>query len=121
MVIRLFSTLLAALLASCALPPTYSDTASVQERKSYVACAVTRAFLDRARDTPPEEAARSALRQCDSKRQTLLHKLIEENAGKPFGMRFVEAYMDELHAAMIAHIALRLAQSRARQGSGTNT
>ena len=113
--------LLAALVTGCAGNQTYSDAANAPERKAYITCAVTRAFLNPDRGLAATETARDALRQCDSERQAVMLKLVEENADKPFGMKFVEAYMEELHAAMLEHIALRLSQSRARSHTGTST
>ncbi|OWW18337.1 hypothetical protein [Noviherbaspirillum denitrificans] len=106
--------ILAALLAGCAAP--YSDTANEQERKAYIACAVTRAFLHAGSDAAPETVALDAMRQCDGERLAVLLKLLEENAGKPFGAQFVQAYMDTLQATMIDHIALRIAQAREGRG-----
>ena len=114
---RLSCALLAMLMTGCAGHQAYSDATNAHERKTYIACAVTRAFLDTYPDSAPEDVARIALHQCDGERQAVMLKLIEENADKPFGMTFVEAYMNELHATMLDHIALRLTQSRAR-GSG---
>lgn len=119
MFIRLFSILLTALLTSCAVHQSYSDATNVQERKIYIGCAVTRAFLNPDYDTSTHEVARIAIDQCNVERQVLLLKLIEENIDKPFGMNFVESYMNELHATMLNHIALRLALSRAGGRSRT--
>lgn len=108
---RLTSAFLALCMAGCATP--YSDAANEHERKAYIACAVTRAFLYTG-DASPEAVARGAMLQCEAERHAVLLRLAEENAGKPFAARFVASYMDTLHAAMLDHIALRLAQSRAR-------
>lgn len=121
MVHRSSLALLAALITGCAGNRAYSDATNAQERKAYIACAVTRAFLGTDHGETPAKIARSAIRQCDGERQAVMLKLIEENADKPFGMKFVEAYMEELHAAMLDHIALRLSQSRARAPTGTGT
>jgi hypothetical protein len=110
--------LLAALVSACAGHQAYSDATTVQERKAYVTCAVTRAFLSPDHRDATTEVARSAMRQCESERQAVMLKLIEENADKPFGMKFVEATMEELQAAMLDHLALRLSQSRARTRPG---
>lgn len=113
--------LLAVLITGCAGNQAYSDATNTQERKAYVNCAVTRAFLSPDPDRSTTEIARGAMRQCDGERQAVMLKLIEENGDKPFGMKFVEAYMEELQAAMLDHIALRLSQSRARGHAGTST
>ncbi|HZW21366.1 hypothetical protein [Noviherbaspirillum sp.] len=106
----------AVLLAACAgpRPHAYSDAANAQERKAYVTCAVTRAFLHADQEAAPEEVAHDAMRQCGREREAVMRKLVEENADKPFGMSFVASYMDALHASMREHIALRLSQARAR-------
>ena len=121
MVHRLSCALLATLLTGCATNQAYSDATNVQERKAYIACAITRAFLNQDHDAAPEEIARNALSQCDSAQQAVMLKLIEENADKPFGMKFVEAYMRELNATMLEHIALRLTQSRAHERTSSGT
>ncbi len=121
MAYRFFLLFFVAFLSACAGNQAYSDTTNTQERKAYVTCAVTRAFLSPDSTRPATEIARRAISQCDSERQAVLLKLIEENADKPFGMKFVEAYMEELQAAMLDHIALRLSQSRAQAGTSTGT
>lgn len=118
---RFAPVLLAAVLTACATPQTYSDATNAEERKSYVACAVTRAFLSGDDKAPPEEVARAAVAECAGEREAVYTKLVAENAGKPFAMRFIEAYMDELHAAMLDHIALRLSQSRAKGTKAART
>lgn len=120
MLARLALALLVTLLSGCAARQAYSDATNVHERKIYIACAVTHAFLNTDHNATPADVARSAMGQCDSERHAVMLKLMEENADKPFGMKFVESYMNELHAAMLDHIALRLTQSRACQrGPGT--
>ena len=121
MVNRLSVALLVTLLTGCAANQVYSDASNAQERKTYIACAVTRAFLDVNHDAAPEEVARKAMHRCDGERQAVMFKLIEENADKPFGMKFVEAYMNELHATMRDHIALRIIQSRTYWQRGAST
>lgn len=115
---RLACLVLAMLIAGCAVPQPYSDAGNVPERKAYIACAVTRAFLQADPGAAPEDIARSAIHRCEDERHAVMLKLLEENAGKPFGAAFVGAYMDTLQATMLDHIALRLAQSRARASSG---
>lgn len=121
MVNRLASLVIVAFLSACAAPQTYSDTSNAEERKAYVACAVTRAFLNEEHDAPPNEVAELAVLQCAGEREAVYTKLIVENAGKPFAARFVEAYMDELHRTMLDHIALRLSQARARDRGSKRT
>ena len=116
---RLSCMLITTFLAGCATSQAYSDATNAQERKAYIACAVSRAFLSADDSAAPEDIARRAMVRCESERHAVMLKLIEENADKPFGMKFVEAYMNELHATMIDHIALRLAQSRPREHKGT--
>lgn len=118
---RPFLVLLAVLMTGCAGNHAYSDATNRLERKAYIACAVTRAFLNTNHGDTAAVIAHNAMRQCDSERQAVMLKLIEENANKPFGMKFVEAYMEELHAAMRDHITLRLSQSRAHGDAGTGT
>lgn len=65
---------------------------------------------------PPQEVALAAISQCSNERQAVYAKLVKENTGKPFAMSFVEAYMEELHTAMLEHIALRLTQARNNTG-----
>lgn len=113
--------LLAFLMTGCAGNQAYSDATNQQERKAYITCAVTRAFLSPDQGEAATAIAHNAMRQCDNERHAVMLKLIEENADKPFGTKFVEAYMEELHAAMRDHIALRLSQSRARGQAGTGT
>jgi hypothetical protein len=121
MLTRLAFALLAVLLGGCATNQAYSDATNVQERKIYIACAVMHAFLDTDQDADPADVVRSAMNQCYRERHAVMLKLIEENADKPFGMKFVESHMNELHAAMLDHIALRLTQSRARVQRGRDT
>lgn len=118
---RFSLVLLAALMSGCAGHQTYSDATNALERKAYITCAVAHAFLSPDNGDTATDIARSAMHQCDGERQAVMLKLIEENADKPFGMKFVQAYMEELHAAMLEHIALRLSQSRARGHAGTST
>lgn len=113
--------LLAAFLTGCAAPQTYSDAHNALERKTYITCAVTRAFLDAGGGASPRETARTAIGQCRNERRALYAKLVAENVGKPFAMSFVEGYMDELHATMLEHIALRLEQASTQKQSGSHT
>ena len=118
---RLSLVVLAALMSGCAGNQAYSDATNAQERKAYITCAVTRAFLSPDHGDTTAEIARGAMRQCDSERHAVMLKLIEENADKPFGMKFVEAYMEALQAAMLDHIGLRLSQSRAHGHTGISS
>jgi hypothetical protein len=113
MILRLISAFVLAFLVGCAVHETYSDTTNVGERKAYIACAVTRAFTNPNHGLSPEDTARLAIGKCANERDAVYTKLIAENAGKPFSMRFIQAYMDELHQVMLDHIALRLSQARA--------
>jgi hypothetical protein len=121
MVNRFSFVLFAALVSGCAGNQAYSDATNSQERKAYITCTVTRAFLSPDHGDTATEVARRAMRQCDSERQAVMLRLIEENVDKPFGMKFVETYMEELQAAMLDHIALRLSQARARSPAGSST
>ena len=112
MFLRLIPALLATLLSACATTQTYSDATNAQERKAYITCAVTRAFLNADRSMPPQEVALAAINRCSNERQAVYAKLVAENTDKPFAMSFVESYMEELHTAMLEHIALRLTQAR---------
>jgi hypothetical protein len=113
MTFRLTSAFLLAFLAGCAVSETYSDTMNVEERKAYIACAVTQAFTTPNHNLSPADIAYLSIGKCASEREAVYRKLIAENAGKSFSMRFIQAYMDELHEVMLDHIALRLSQARA--------
>lgn len=119
MAIRAVLVLIAVVLAGCASSQAYSDATNAWERKAYITCAVTRALLVDDYDAAPQEAVRKAMQQCNDERLALFAKLIAENAGKPFAMTFVEAYMDELQATMLEHISLRLEQRNSRTPHNT--
>lgn len=121
MFIRLAFVFMVVLLTGCGTLQSYSDLTNAEERKSYIACAVTRAFLNPDHELPPHENARIAIGQCKKERLAVYTKLIQENVDKPFGMRFVETYMHELHATMLDHIAMRLEQSRLQRRGDAST
>lgn len=116
MFIRFALALLTAFLSGCATTQAYSD-ATTQERKSYITCAVTRAFLNVDHSISPQEVALAAISRCTSERQAVYAKLVAENSGKLFAMSFIDAYMNELHTVMLEHIALRLTQTRNAMGT----
>lgn len=121
MAIRAALVFIIVFLSGCATSLAYSDGANAQERKSYINCAVTRAFVNAEQETSSQEAVRAAIGQCKTERRALYAQLITENAGKPFAMNFVDAYMDRLHATMLEHITLRLEQSRSQKHRDTRT
>ena len=107
---RLFALALAAfLLPGCSTRGPGSAVNDFPERKVYVTCAVTRAFLQPADNMSEEEVVVAAIDKCRTEREAVYTRLTIEHPGNPAA---VEEYMDALHATMLEHIALRLAQSR---------
>ena len=120
MTVRFWLLLAAMFVAGCATQP-YADTTILLERKAYAACVVTHAFLSTDTDTSEQALARSAILQCLHERQTVHAKLLAENADRPAAAEFADAYMTELDAAMLQHLAMRLAEERHRRAGDSKT
>lgn len=102
-------------LAGCATRQAFTDASIEAERRNLARCAVLNAFSSTDQDKPEAEVARVAMGRCETEREAVGAKLIRENAGRPNAGAFVAGYLDELTRTMQDHIAVRLAEARARK------
>lgn len=78
-------------------------------RKAYAACAVNHAFANLRAPLSEQDLAQYALQQCQAERQAVRGRL-------PAGEAV--AYLDEVDAVILDHLALRVRQARATQPEG---
>ena len=110
--------LIASLLAGCSTRGPESAANDFPARKAYVSCAVTRAFLQPADTLSEEEIVLAAINDCRRERDAVYNRLVADHPGNPAA---VETYMGTLHATMLEHISLRLAQARRKPLPGLTT